>query len=327
MPDTAVVTGASSGIGEQYARQLAARGYDLVLTARRAQLLHELGDELRQRAGVTVEELSADLTVPRDRDRIAERIRQLRIAGQFGVLVNAAGFAVPKAFSEQPYSNHQAMIDVHISAVTQFCHAVADGGGDDVEGQIVGSLGSGRRVADPAAESSSAGESAGSGGSGGSGEPAGGSAADAAGAAAGAAASASSTTSSAAAGAAPPAIINVSSAAAFLGTGIYCAAKLYQINLSRRLARDLRPRRIRVQVLCPGFVHTGFHSTPAYRDSGFREKIPGPLWLTSEYVVHISLRRALRPRRALQFPHSPVCIPALRYKLIVLLAKLGLRQR
>ena len=83
---TAVVTGASSGIGAEYARRVAGRGYDVVLVARRAPRLEELATELRAR-GVAVEVLVADLSEPTDVARVGDRVR----ADDVGLLVNSAG--------------------------------------------------------------------------------------------------------------------------------------------------------------------------------------------------------------------------------------------
>lgn len=84
---TAVVTGASAGIGEQYARQLADRGYDLVLVARREHRLRRLADELATRYAVRVETCCADLGGP---DGLAAVERRL-VASDVTLLVNNAG--------------------------------------------------------------------------------------------------------------------------------------------------------------------------------------------------------------------------------------------
>src|SRR4051794_34052153 len=81
---TAVVTGASSGIGAVYARQLAKRGWNLVLVARRAQRLEDLAAELSE---VEVETVTADLAKQEDLDRVAERVAKDDVA----LLVNNAG--------------------------------------------------------------------------------------------------------------------------------------------------------------------------------------------------------------------------------------------
>jgi short-subunit dehydrogenase len=85
----AVVTGASSGIGEAFARELAARGTELVVVARRTELLRGLAEELGTRFEVDVEVLSADLTVSQDVDRVASRL--LSPNHPVDLLVNNAG--------------------------------------------------------------------------------------------------------------------------------------------------------------------------------------------------------------------------------------------
>src|SRR5580704_14440313 len=91
MPDRplAVVTGASSGIGATFARKLAARGYDLLLVARREDRLRSIAGEVRELHHINAEFMGADLTEPRDREKVATRIRQ---ASDLGILVNNAGF-------------------------------------------------------------------------------------------------------------------------------------------------------------------------------------------------------------------------------------------
>lgn len=96
-PDSiALVTGASSGIGEQFARQLSKRGYRVVLVARREDRLAKLAEELGGAERVIA--VAADLGVPDDRDRLARRIDEL--GARVEVLVNNAGFGIYQAFVE-----------------------------------------------------------------------------------------------------------------------------------------------------------------------------------------------------------------------------------
>jgi short-subunit dehydrogenase len=84
------VTGASAGIGEAIARELAGRGYGVTLTARREDRLRSLAEELSSRHGVSTETIGADLADPAARDALAARIEELGLAVE--VLVNNAGF-------------------------------------------------------------------------------------------------------------------------------------------------------------------------------------------------------------------------------------------
>jgi len=92
----ALVTGASSGIGEQFARALSERGYRVALVARREERLTKLADELG--GADRAVPIAADLSVPSDRDRLAGRIDEL--GANVEVLVNNAGFGVYQAFVE-----------------------------------------------------------------------------------------------------------------------------------------------------------------------------------------------------------------------------------
>lgn len=92
----ALVTGASSGIGEQYARQLSARGHRVALVARRGDRLGRLAEELggQERAMA----VPADLTVPGDRDRLAAELEAL--GARVEILINNAGYGIYQAFVE-----------------------------------------------------------------------------------------------------------------------------------------------------------------------------------------------------------------------------------
>ena len=125
-PGAALVTGASTGIGAEYARRLAQRGYSLVLVARRAELLEALAEDLRERCGVDVEVLPADLGSAEDTERVAERLR----AGPDGalepvdLLVNNAGRGDGGPFVEQDPDDVDAMLDINVRSVLRLTRAV-----------------------------------------------------------------------------------------------------------------------------------------------------------------------------------------------------------
>ncbi len=126
-PKTALVTGASTGIGAEFARALAERGYSLVLVARRADLMTDLGGELRDRFGVTVRSLPADLTGPTGLAKIEERLRADGSGADapIDLLVNNAGRASGGVgFTRQEADDIDAMLDLNIRAVVNLARAV-----------------------------------------------------------------------------------------------------------------------------------------------------------------------------------------------------------
>ncbi len=120
MSKVALITGASGGIGACFAKHLAAQGYDLVLVARRENLLAENAARLQQEYGVQARVLRADLTLPADVERISHEIGQLQ---DLEILVNNAGFGTQDKFNHIPIEKHQEMLKLHVMATTQLAYA------------------------------------------------------------------------------------------------------------------------------------------------------------------------------------------------------------
>jgi short-subunit dehydrogenase len=117
MPPVALVTGASSGIGRELALGLAARGYDLVLVARREAALQALSREVEDRFGRRARILTEDLAAPGAPERIGEWTRREGVAPD--VLVNNAGFGLAGHFVELPLDRQLAMIQVNVDSLTR----------------------------------------------------------------------------------------------------------------------------------------------------------------------------------------------------------------
>lgn len=127
MPDdgkmtTALITGASSGIGRGFAEKLAAETHDLVLVARNQDRLEALASHLTTQYGVACEVLVADLSKVRERAKVE---RRLRATGQpVEILVNNAGFALNDPFLQTSDKAEQALLDVMVTAPMRLSHAV-----------------------------------------------------------------------------------------------------------------------------------------------------------------------------------------------------------
>jgi short-subunit dehydrogenase len=112
---TALVTGASSGIGADFARELAARGCNLILVARRAEVLESLARELRA-GGIKVVVMPADLSADDHRERLAQQVESAGL--QVDVLVNNAGFGVFGNFADTDWSRLDQMLQLDVVALT-----------------------------------------------------------------------------------------------------------------------------------------------------------------------------------------------------------------
>ncbi|HJP98150.1 MAG TPA: SDR family oxidoreductase [Rhodanobacteraceae bacterium] len=115
----ALVTGASAGVGAEFARQLAARGCDLVITARRGELLQALASELHARHGVDVQTIADDLA---DRAAPARIVAAATRDRPIDILVNNAGYGVPGRYDRVDWDTHARFMQVLVDAPLQLCH-------------------------------------------------------------------------------------------------------------------------------------------------------------------------------------------------------------
>lgn len=117
----ALITGASAGLGAEFARQLARRRADLILVARSEEALSTLAAELRREYGVAVEVLPADLATDEGVERVAQR---LRVADDpVDLLVNNAGFGLPLHFADNDVDDEVRHLRVHVEASMRLMHA------------------------------------------------------------------------------------------------------------------------------------------------------------------------------------------------------------
>lgn len=113
----ALVTGASSGLGAELARQLAARGYDVALTARRRDRLESLASEVSEQRGVGTFVVAADLGAPGAVGEVVSALDARGIAPS--LLVNNAGFGVHGLAVEESLARQLSMIDLNVRALTE----------------------------------------------------------------------------------------------------------------------------------------------------------------------------------------------------------------
>ncbi|MFN7803652.1 MAG: SDR family NAD(P)-dependent oxidoreductase [Planctomycetaceae bacterium] len=121
----ALVTGASTGIGAEFARRLAADGHDLVLVARSYSRLERLAAELRQQHGIRADVLAVDLTLSSSVQRIADALGHR--LDEVAVLINNAGFGLSGAFVKQSEQELVELMQLNMTTLVQLCRRVLPG--------------------------------------------------------------------------------------------------------------------------------------------------------------------------------------------------------
>jgi len=132
---SALITGASAGIGAALAREFAAHGFDLVLTARRVERLEALAREIGAAHGRSVRVIAADLADPAAPSRICDDIARAGIT--IDALVNNAGYGLPGGLLNSSWDQHRDFIQVMVTAVAEFCYRLSPGMVDRRRGWII----------------------------------------------------------------------------------------------------------------------------------------------------------------------------------------------
>lgn len=118
---TALITGASSGIGAEFARQFAARGADVVLVARRINRLHDLAAEIKRTSNVAIHVVQMDLTAKHAGRQLADRTAALGLS--MDTVVNCAGAGRTVAFTESSEPDIRQQLAINVDAVVSISHA------------------------------------------------------------------------------------------------------------------------------------------------------------------------------------------------------------
>lgn len=234
MKKTALITGATSGIGKAYAKAYAKRGYNLILTGRRQALIEAFAIELRKLYQVKVTVCLVDFT---DDQAYRKFITYIKTQLPIKVLINNAGYGLEEAFTQGAFDDQLNMVKVHIDASIQLSHLIAQKLKETKEkGTIIN-------------------------------------------------------------------VASLASAIPLPSSAMYCSTKAFLMRFSQSLAMELKPYHIKVQALCPGFVHTDFHSKLSIPKSYCKTK--GIVtWMSPEEVVAASLN-------ALQDEWQVICIPGI----------------
>ena len=132
---TALVTGASAGLGAAFARVLAAEGFDLVLTARREDRLRALADEVTDRHGIAVRVLPADLEDPAAPARLVDALAAAGVT--VDVLVNNAGYGLPGKYVNTTWAQQARFLQIMVTAYAELTHRLLPGMVERKYGRII----------------------------------------------------------------------------------------------------------------------------------------------------------------------------------------------
>lgn len=134
MDKIAVITGATSGIGKEFSIRLAEKGYNLILTGRRKELLNDVAANIRKKFNVNVEVKILDIS---NRDELDNFIEYIKNQNNIEFLVNNAGHGAKDTFTRDSIKNQEEMINVHVLATVRLCHVVANKMKERKKGYII----------------------------------------------------------------------------------------------------------------------------------------------------------------------------------------------
>jgi short-subunit dehydrogenase len=222
---TALITGASAGLGREFANQLAKAGYALVLVARRKQNLDEVAADIRSTHNVAVSTIAADLVDPTSPDKIYEEMAAAGLHIDF--LVNNAGAAGSDLLQDRDWKLQQDFFQLMMLSVAHLCHLFIPGMRQRGFGRVIN-------------------------------------------------------------------IASVAGRVPRVGGCNYGPSKAYLVALSEDLSVTLHGSGVKVCALCPGYVHTDFHSTAGLMD--MKDAMPKWLWYDANTVVSDGLKAVEKGR-------------------------------